>query len=234
MNLIPAFQTITSNGSNTVGAEVLSRWHHQGQVYGPADHKTPINWGLVDLEIMKSLIHLVPVIERLYPSIFINVSPQTLSFSDIRMKWFKLLKELTDKAPFQVVIEITEKVTPEQLDNAWPLLSQFNVAFAMDDFGEDHSSVSRLTSYSWQFCKVEIGQLKGLAGNAAVQYCRLNNITPIAERVESVAQSEVAKLLGLEWQQGFLHGKPITFDLEVNSLVKQVQVSEPVRVGVMS
>lgn len=58
MNLIPAFQTITSNGSNTVGAEVLSRWHHQGQVYGPADHKTPINWGMVDLEIMKSLIPL--------------------------------------------------------------------------------------------------------------------------------------------------------------------------------
>ena len=225
MKLIPAFQTITLNGSNTVGVEVLSRWHHQGQIYTSADHKTPINWGMVDLEIMKSLIHLIPVIERLYPSMFIHVSPQTLSLSVIRIKWLKFLKEFTDKSTLQVVIEITEKVTPEQLDNVWPLLSQLNVALAMDDFGEEHSSVSRLTSYSWQFCKIEMGQLKGEAGNAAVQFCRLNNITPIAERVESVAQSKVAKLLGLEWQQGFLYGKPITHVIEVNSSVNQVSIS---------
>lgn len=232
MKLIPAFQTITSNGGNTVGAEVLSRWHHQGQVYGPADQETPINWGVVDLEIMTSLIHLVPVIERLYPIIFINVSPQTLSFSDIRMKWFKLLKEFTDKASFQVVIEITENVTPEQLDNVWTLFSQFDVALAMDDFGEGHSSGSRLTSYSWQFCKIEVGKLKGLEGNEALQYCRANKITPIAERVENVAQSDVAKLLGIEWQQGFLHGSPIMFDTDVN--LSLAQIPEPSIVGAMS
>ena len=170
MKVIPAFQITKSPENGVVGAEVLARWRYKGKLLSPRElhEKGPVNWASVDLEIMGALITLAPILGTMFPRIFLNVSPQTLSFADVRDRWFDMLQELRAKSDFVVVVEITEQVTPDQLAVAWPIFQRLNIDLALDDFGDHYSSVRRLASYPWKYCKLEVCKLRGLAGNMAV------------------------------------------------------------------
>src|SRR3546814_19825898 len=90
-----------------------------------------------------------------------------------------------------------------------PVLSQLNlVQYAMDDFGDDYSSMQRLIRYPWDYCKFDANKIINLHDFGAVLYCVHNQIEIVAERVENKTLAESVKSLGLILQQGFFHERP--------------------------
>jgi EAL domain-containing protein (putative c-di-GMP-specific phosphodiesterase class I) len=209
MILVPVFQPIANVATGRfVAAEALSRWHSAGEILSPLDVEAFIHWGSVDIALAKFLCGL----EICYERLFINVSPETLESTMIFQIWRKSIQALVERSSIKIVIEVTENITDPQLQSRWEALSALGVELALDDFGDQHSTLERLTACPWNYCKFNAKRLSCLADYPAVMYCKKHSITAIAEQVETTAQRERAKRLGMVWQQGFRYARPAALD----------------------
>src|SRR3546814_18335225 len=76
----------------------------------------------------------------------------------------------TDGVGTQLVVEITESITDSLLALRWPVLSQLNrVQYAMDDFGDDYSSMQRLIRYPWDYCKFDRSEERSVGKSVSVR-----------------------------------------------------------------
>lgn len=215
----PAFQPIKHVGTGSfVAAEVLARWYDEGRVVAPSNIKGPINWGLVDIEVAKFIQNNLPLCRDQHRAIFINVSEQTLGTDSIFQTWAEIINRITKAREARIVIEITEGVQDTSLADRWDALANLGGEFALDDYGYQHSSIERLSQYTWHYCKFDANRLHSLVDYPAIQYCRENGIKLIAEQIETPHQEERAKLFGLFLQQGFYHGKPAILEGYMNRL----------------
>lgn len=231
MNIEPVFQPIKDTATDVitgvpqerlVGVEVLARWRVNGRLLTPAEISTPISWNLVDFKIIQSLIEYGPALELIFPRVFINVSPQTLSFIDIREKWLAALLQLRSMFTFSVVVEITEQITPEQLASAWPQLKTNDIKLALDDFGQEYSSFQRLVKYPWDYCKIELDLLSEYCARRAIKYCQSQSINLITERIELSIDAQLARTFGVFWHQGFYYSKPHPLNLSHKDICQKV------------
>ncbi|GJA75728.1 EAL domain-containing protein [Aeromonas caviae] len=213
MILIPAFQPIKHVGTGSfVAAEVLTRWYDNGQVITPSNIKTHVNWGMVDIEVAKFIQNNLPLCRDQYRALFINVSEQTLVTDSIYYAWAEIIKRIAKTRIARIVIEITEGVQDTSLANRWGALENLGGEFALDDYGDENSTMARLNKYAWHYCKFDANRLHSLVDYPAIKYCREKGIHLIAEQIETSLQEESAKLFGLFLQQGFYHGKPAVLD----------------------
>ncbi|WP_323025723.1 EAL domain-containing protein [Castellaniella sp.] len=213
MILVPALQPIVYGSTAEVLAyEVLARWRVNDKIMGPSDVGIEPSWRAVDAKMLSTIHDLSGTIASIAPRLFVNVSKGTVSDSKYLAPWLENLMEILDDASFAVVVEITEGVDDDCLQDAWPRLKRLGVKMALDDFGHDRSSRSRLVRYDWDYCKFESGLVGGRATQDAIRYCRNSGILPIVERVERQHDSEQFTAMGLHWQQGFLHGRPAPID----------------------
>lgn len=217
MIFAPVLQQIKDVGTGSfVAAEVLARWCSEGQVFTPSGLSSPPNWGVVDIEVARFIQdHLCHCSEE-YQTLFVNVSEQTLKSDIIFHTWAEIIRAITTNHPSRLVIEITEGVQDESLAFRWGALTAMGVSLALDDYGDKNSSMSRLIGYDWDYCKFDARKLSSFDGFTAILHCRRKGIHLIAEQVETPPLEENAKLLGLVWQQGFLHGKPIAVEKSLN------------------
>lgn len=217
MVLIPAFQPIKHVGTGTfIAAEVLARWHYEGRVAGPSNIKVPVDWGQVDIEVAKFIQHNLPLFRNQYRALFINVSEQTLATESIFQAWAGIIQGLTKERNARIVIEITEGIQDQSLSDRWDALANLGSEFALDDYGDQHSSLARLNQYAWHYCKFDANRLQSLVDFRAIHHCRKKGIHLIAEQIETSLQEDRAKLFGLYLQQGFYHGKPTFLDGYMN------------------
>lgn len=213
MVLVPALQPIVYGLTAEVLAyEVLARWRVDGRIVGPSDPGVSPNWLTVDAMMLSAIHKQVEAIASIAPRLFVNVSKSTVFDPRHLVPWVENLMEILDHASFAVVVEITEGVDDDRLQDAWPQLKRLGVKLALDDFGHDQSSRSRLVRYDWDYCKFESDLVWGRSTQEAIRYCRNSGILPIVERVERQHDSEVFTTMGLHWQQGFLHGRPEPID----------------------
>ena len=95
-------------------------------------------------------------------------------------------------------------------------LSRAGVATALDDFGTGWSAMARLADLSLDRVKLDRLFVQGLAsGDRAERLVKglvdlVHGLGPsvVAEGVETAEQADVLSGLGVEWQQGFWHGRP--------------------------
>lgn len=220
MILVPAFQPIKEiTTGRLVAAEVLSRWRRVEQVLSPLEVETSIDWGSVDIALAQFLCHLKSGYERL----FINVSAETLESVMDFHTWSWSIKSLIRRNSAKVVIEITERIPDSLLQSRWEVLSTLGAELALDDFGDQHSTFERLRAYPWDYCKFTAKRLSYLADYPAIVYCQKHAITAIAEQIETAAQAERAKRLGLLWQQGFRHARPAVLNKQLNEQARQTR-----------
>src|SRR3546814_10488944 len=81
-------------------------------------------------------------------------------------------------------------------DNSFPTRRSYDLQYAMDDFGDDYSSMQRLIRYPWDYCKFDANKIINLHDFGAVLYCVHNQIEIVAERVENQTLAESVKSLG--------------------------------------
>ena len=116
-----------------------------------------------------------------------------------------------------IVVEVTESsATVDRALRVMRELADRGLAFALDDFGTGWSSLAVLRSLPLRQVKIDrafVGDLahdpvsRGLV-TAIVDVSRLLGLQTVAEGVETAEQSQVLRELGVELQQGWLHGRP--------------------------
>ena len=137
----------------------------------------------------------------------INLSLSRLKQPDFadRLKW---AADKEDLNPANIGLEILETVLLGDGDSA--LVNRLNILAAhgfkleLDDFGTGHSSISHLRNFSVDRLKIDRGFVSGIDADpnlqkitgAIIALSRTLGIEPLAEGVETQAESDMLRRLG--------------------------------------
>lgn len=210
MKFVPAFQPILNVDTGVgVAAEVLARWHNGERFVPPSHLDSPPRWGRVDIDVAMYLQNNLHACREWQSLLFINVSEETLCSDTLFTIWARLIRSLARKHGEGIVIEITEHIHPDTLAERWEALSETGAAFALDDYGDKHSTLDRLMRYEWSYCKFDAKRLQLPGDCRALAWCYGKRIQLIAEQVETPALAARSLGFGIPWQQGFHHAHPV-------------------------
>jgi EAL domain-containing protein (putative c-di-GMP-specific phosphodiesterase class I) len=212
-----------------VGYEALMRWPHRelGELmpkqFIALAEETSLIVALGDYALQQVCAALRTLADRAcspMPYIALNVSGRALSsaaFVDriiacatahrIETAWIRL--------------EVTESVFLDyhQVEELIQRCHAVNIRVAVDDFGTEYSNFSHLHRLAFDTVKLEqtftqeLDQARCVAiVRAIIAVARALSVDVIAEGVETETQLEQLRELGCEYVQGFLIGRPLTFD----------------------
>ena len=151
----------------------------------------------------------------------INLSPVQLRDPALAARMLAAIEAL-GFAPCRLEVEVTEGVLIDERDTAMANLRALRAAgvrIVMDDFGTGYSSLSSLQQFPFDKIKIDRSFIAGMNEEgpalsivrASVGLGRSLNIPVVAEGVESEQQYAVLQALGCEQIQGYLIGRPATF-----------------------
>ena len=146
--------------------------------------------------------------------VFINSLPEVkLSGDDFRTITRMLLKH-ADTA----VIEMTEQseINDEGLEALKERYKNMGVRMAIDDYGSGYSNAGNLLRYMPNFVKIDRSLLNDIQSSPKkrhfvreiIQFCHDNEITALAEGVETAEELHTVILLGADLIQGYYTAKP--------------------------
>jgi diguanylate cyclase (GGDEF)-like protein len=156
--------------------------------------------------------------------IFCNLSSR--SFGDVER-----MREIVDQMQTlqipldEIVFEITEREALPHLSDLRNLTEELRakgVAFALDDFGSGFSSFLYLKFLKVDYVKIEGSFIRQLALDPKdrIMVDHINRmaqefqIQTIAEYVEDAEVQEILKQMGVDYAQGYYHGRPRALDSE--------------------
>lgn len=140
----------------------------------------------------------------------------------------------------EIVLEITEQntITDEELMALKRVGNvNFNNRIAIDDYGAGHSNIVNLLRYTPQIIKIDRYLISGIEKDknkqmfvkSTVEFARINNISVLAEGVETYDEMLTVIDIGVDLIQGYYTGRP-TYDpvVEINKDVKeQIMAANP-------
>ncbi|AZO44747.1 GGDEF and EAL domain-containing protein [Mesorhizobium sp. M7D.F.Ca.US.005.01.1.1] len=219
------YQPIVNPDGSAYGFEGLIRWRHPVRgLISPAE--------FIPIAERSTLIDMLGewVFKRAcadighFPGrrISINVSGEQLKRDEIVTMCDRVLKE-TGRSAAQFVIEITETVataaTPEILRRL-EALRGLGFHIALDDFGTGHCGFNYLKTLPIDSIKIDRSYIRSLAHDqvaqifvsALAQIARIQDVTIVAEGVETQEEFALAKAAGCNRFQGYFFGRPAPRD----------------------
>ena len=178
--------------------------------------------GLIDRQIVQTTLDALGRGAIALPanrSIGINISGQTLAdlqFLEFVVECF----DATGANPAQVCFEITESAVVANMEHARRfigVLHGMGCRFALDDFGGGLGSFANLKLLAVDFLKIDGSFMRNLARDsvnqamvtAMIKMARTLNFKVIAEQVEDAASVEAARMIGVDYLQGYALGRPV-------------------------
>lgn len=217
--LQPIFDVHTQR---SVGFEALLRWvDRDGRVIPPARfiNMMRANYRRNFHPPLEKARKVTDAVNALRSPHFIswNISTEFLQRAEnADSDWIEKLFEGSD--PNKVVFEIVENAVIEHPESATRLLEKLRnlgVRIALDDFGRGFSNFERLVEFPIDIVKIDrsfVSQLETDADQgiiaALVALQKSMGFDIIAEGVETHAQLDALKKLGIKHAQGFLLGRP--------------------------
>lgn len=124
----------------------------------------------------------------------------------------------------RVVIELGERdpaLDRARLARLAPHYADEGFAIALDDLGAGHASLNRLVELRPDVAKLDMALLRGVDQDryraalirALVQFGEDVGMPLVAEGIETMAELDVVRALGVPYGQGFLLGRPRPLDL---------------------
>jgi diguanylate cyclase (GGDEF)-like protein len=221
----PWFQPIYNLASGEVESqEALARWRHPVRGFVPPDRFIP-------LAEQNGSIHAIGarILEKAcaeaasWPShinLAVNLSP--VQFRDAA-RLAATVRAILDRSgfdPHRLELEITESILMSDSPDtraAIDELARAGVRFSLDDFGAGYSSLSYIRDYPFSKIKIDKRFVDGVDSDATSSaiisaVCAMSlrlGISVVAEGVETRAQEEALRKLGVVRAQGYLYGRPI-------------------------
>lgn len=170
--------------------------------------------------------------------VFINSIPgTTLTEEDMQF-----VTELVQNNKEQIVIELTEQTELEddQLAQLKEKFKQMGVETAIDDYGTGYSNVTNLLRYMPQYVKIDRMLLTDIQKSPQkqhfvkeiIEFSHDNDITVLAEGVETNEELQTVISLGADLIQGYYTARPsdkvvktidVNIKREIHQFVKQLQ-----------
>ena len=149
----------------------------------------------------------------------VNVSVRTMRDRG----WLRDLQEATARTPGVVerlIVELTESSAVTDPERTLAFLDEIRalgVAIALDDFGAGYSSFRLLRDFRPDWVKIDGGFVKGVAEDpdnklfvdTLVGIARNFDMATVAEFVETEAEAETLRALGVDCLQGYRYGRPV-------------------------
>jgi EAL domain-containing protein (putative c-di-GMP-specific phosphodiesterase class I) len=199
-----------------VGAEALARFPGPPQL-------TPDVWfadahraGLGPQLELAAVAKAVRLLDVLPPTAYltINVGPEVLAAPELPQ-----LLETTD--PSRIVLELTEHFPVEDYERLRGALSEIRrrgTRLAIDDTGAGFASLAHILKLSPEIIKLDRDLARGIDADpvrrslaaALVAFATQIDATVVAEGLETEAELEAVRALGIELGQGYLLGRPGT------------------------
>jgi len=131
----------------------------------------------------------------------------------------------------QLEIEITESIMIDSVEKAFEVINEIKkmgVQIAIDDFGTGYSSLSYLNKFPANLLKIDKSFIDKMnSSDSSKQYVaaiisigHIMGFDVISEGVEEPDQLETLRIIGCDFIQGFIWGRPLPQD-EAEMLVRQ-------------
>jgi len=205
------------------GAEALVRWNHPSRGLVMPDDFVPAceEIGLIG-ELGREVLRLVVCQQVLWRAlghhvkVSVNLSPKELRAPDLSTSVAELVR-LHGGDPTAIEFEITESVLLGDQPTTARALDAMRAAgfrIAVDDFGTGYSNLAYLHRYPIDSLKIDRlfvqASERGLAIAATVlAICKILEVTPVAEGVETPAQLAWLVEHGCGEYQGFLYSPAV-------------------------
>ncbi|MDR0281230.1 MAG: EAL domain-containing protein [Paucimonas sp.] len=242
---VPYFQPVVRHGDyRWSGAEVLMRWHHPREGLVRPDLFIPF---------AEHSGQIVPMTRRLMEKLASDLAPYADMFEDgfhlgvnitaAHCQDLSLCDDcqaLLDAFPpgcLKLTLELTERtpITPSATTDAlFESLRAMGVLLAIDDFGTGQSSLSYLRQFKVDYLKID-QSFVAMIGVDALSLHILDSIIElsgklglgmVAEGVETAEQRDYLARFGVDYQQGYLFGRPMPLDDFVKALAEQPRARE--------
>jgi diguanylate cyclase (GGDEF)-like protein len=156
---------------------------------------------------------------RLPGTLAINLSPRTLEMDDFSVHALLRVIARHGLDPRQIVLELTERETVEDLGRLRQAVDACRVAgirLAADDIGAGNAGLRLLSQLRFDIVKIDLSLVQGGAiRDASLEVVRtLRDLADrwgalvIAEGIETPGQLDLVRSLGIDAGQGFLLGRP--------------------------
>ncbi len=148
-----------------------------------------------------------------------NLSGQSLQSAAFRDILSDKLRQSPARKSGLMMVELTETAEIEDVDEAVQTaqaLRSLGVSFCIDDFGAGSTDVRQLRALSPDIVKLDGSYVPGVAHEGReraflagmVEIARAAGARTVAERIETEAEAEALRDIGVELGQGWLFGRP--------------------------
>ncbi len=211
------------NSGETIGYEVLLRWHHPSRGTIPPSEFIPI---------AEECGAILPIGEWVLreacreaatwnneQKIAVNLSPVQLANADVADLVHRVLVE-TGLSPRRLELEITESTIIGDKERALATLRRikaFGVTIAIDDFGTGYSSLETLRAFPFDKIKLDRSFMNEVEASpeakaiirAILALGHTLRVPVLAEGVETRSQLDILLDEGCDEAQGYFLGRPV-------------------------
>ena len=217
---------VNAADQSLAGFEALVRWQHPTRGIVPPNHFIPLaEESRLIMELGEWVIDEACRAAASWPSNFkvaFNVSARQLILPALPNAIEAALKKYVLNAS-RLEIEVTESVFLGDSANAVDVLKRLRslgISIALDDFGTGYSSLGYLNKAVFDRLKIDGSFVREAAKNnetvaiinTIVQLAKSFSMTVVAEGVETADDFERMRELGCHQIQGYLFGRPMTFE----------------------
>lgn len=207
--------------------EILSRWEHSEYGYIPPSEFLEIIKELdkeyeFDIHVFEKMCKDISITNCKKDTYSINISINTLKNKNIYDDMVRISKKYK-VTPKQIILEILES---DQIDKNESIIENINrldregYNISIDDFGTGYSSYYRLCTINFKEIKIpreflpklednndkKVKILKGIVNMGKSLGCKI-----VIEGIETLEDHDLAINLDIDYGQGYLYSKPVTF-----------------------
>jgi EAL domain-containing protein (putative c-di-GMP-specific phosphodiesterase class I) len=148
-----------------------------------------------------------------------NLSGQSVQNSSFRSSLVKVLTASPARKAGLIIVEMTETAEIDEMGEAMhtaEALRSIGVPFCLDDFGAGVADIKLLRALAPDIVKLDGSYIPGIDKDGRertfvsgmVEIARAARAEVVAERVETEAEANALRLLGVQYGQGWLFGRP--------------------------
>jgi diguanylate cyclase (GGDEF)-like protein/PAS domain S-box-containing protein len=237
------YQPQVNSAGQVCGAEALLRWLPPGKapispgVFIPIAEETGLIITIGEWVLDTACKHILDLPINKLPDNFavaVNISARQFSDDDFLEKIRATLERYNIDTK-HLKLELTESSLVKDLCRAQSILEALRAMglhIELDDFGTGYSSLTSLKNLPINTLKVDQSLIHGIGSDtrdeailmAAIAMAKALQLNVIGEGVETKRQNDFLIKNGCDLLQGFLHARPMSFDLFSDFLIQNIDL----------